>query len=1027
MVVCAVFVAYDLINFRREMARNLTTLVAITGANTTAALTFGDAESARENLASLSAHPHLVWASVLTRDGRVFATYVRRGAHMDSVPAADAPEGAAMLSGHLLVIHRILLNGEQIGVISLSSDLGELYTRYERLTGVVLLEILIAFGVAYLLASRLQRVISEPVLELAQTALAVSTDKDYTVRVPKKSEDEIGTLVDRFNEMLEQIQQRDSALQFARDQLEARVDERTRELKAEVTERKLAERSLEERTVFLNSLIENSPVGIVAIDLDDLVQMCNPAFEKLFRYNERDILGKPLAALLMHPDLREEIRSNRDRLRNGETTHIVSRRCRADGTLVDVEAYSVPLKTDGKQTGAVLLYEDITERKQAEKALLHAKEAAEGASRAKSEFLANMSHEIRTPMNGIIGMTELALDTHLTSEQQEYLGVVKSSAEALMTLINDILDFSKIQAGKLEIERFDFSFTQTLGETLKVLALRAHQKGLELAWRLAPGVPDRLKGDPHRLRQVVTNLVGNAVKFTERGEVVVEVEKHGEDADGALLHFRVRDTGIGIPREKQRMIFEAFTQADSSSTRLYGGTGLGLAITSRLVGLMGGRIWVESEPGRGSTFHFTAHFGRGERQTEKAVLVDPEMLHNVPVLIVDDNKTNRTILTEILSAWGMKPESAEGGKAAIKALRRAHQLKRPFRLVVTDMQMPEMDGCMLSERIRLDPATASIPILVMSSTGQHGETRRCAHLTLSAYLTKPVQPSELLDAILAAVSTAHAAQSGPAQKQHRPGESVSSLKILLAEDNAVNRKLATALLHKRGYVVSAAENGRDALDFLDHENFDLVLMDVQMPVMDGLEAIRRIRANELRTGSHLPIVALTAHAMKGDKERCLAAGADEYVSKPVKSSDLFAAIDRAVALGENPAAAQSTQVVGPAATVLDMKAALERVEGDEELLGELAHLFAEQCPKQLVEVRRAVEAHDAHLIERLAHTLKGSSANLGAPGVSEAALRLEQKARSGDLDGVTGLIEDLEAAVKKLLPQLEALFRSVAT
>jgi two-component system, sensor histidine kinase and response regulator len=1026
LVACSLLAIYDLAALRRQIAVNLVSTAGIVGSNTTAALSFGDARSATETLGSLAAQPHIMAACVYGRDEKVFAQYLRAGSDSHVMPSSPASDRILFSPRDVTVFRQIVLNGEQIGSICLKSDLGELYMRVRHFVEILVAALLAALVTAYVLASRLQRVISEPVLELSRTASAVSLSKDYSVRATKTSNDEIGSLVGRFNEMLSQIQERDTALRSAHDQLEARVDERTRELLTQVAERKQAEQALVERTTFLNSLIENTPIGIVAINSDHAVDMCNPAFEKLFRYRQQDILGRPLYNLLNAADgVQDELISNRDRLWAGKTTHVVTRRGRSDGTLVDVEAFSVPLVVAGKVSGAVLLYQDITERKQAEAALLRAKEAAEAASRAKSEFLANMSHEIRTPMNGIMGMTDLALDTSLTPEQREYLEMVKNSAQSLLTIINDILDFSKIEAGKLDIEMIDFPFHQSLGETLRTLALRAHQKGLELAWRVGAGVPEFLKGDVGRLRQVLVNLTGNAVKFTDHGEIVVSVEKESEDDQGITLHFQIRDTGIGIAPEKQKMVFEAFTQADASASRQYGGTGLGLAITSRLVALMGGRIWLKSEIGRGSTFHFTSHFAFAESVPSPTPPLDVQVLQDLPVLVVDDNETSRLILKETLSRWGMAPECVDAGPAALSALDDAYRAGNPFRLVITDMQMPGMDGCALSTEIRDRSGFGEVPIMVLSSSGQSNETSQCRRLDISQYLMKPVQPSELLDAILKTLSKPLAEGSVSRKKPALPGKAGTRLKILLAEDNAVNRKLATTLLAKHGHTVIATENGQQALHALEKESIDLVLMDVQMPVMDGFETIVAIRANEQRSGAHLPVIALTAHAMKGDREKCIEVGADDYVAKPIRTTELLAAIDRAkskrVVAPRLAAAAPS-----PLEPAIDVDAALERIEGDRELLDEIFRLFIGECPRNMAGIRKAFAERDARLLERLAHGIKGASANIGAGPVSDAAAALEKQAHAGNLEAAGALIDTLQLEADRLLAELDFLCRKVA-
>jgi two-component system, sensor histidine kinase and response regulator len=1023
LMACTALAVYDALTFRTELASELAA-AGIAGSNSTAALVFTDAPSARETLSSLRAQPHIVEACIYTRDGTVFATYARAGSDANFIPPVRKFEGSVFTAREMILFQPIRLNGEEIGTIYLKSDLKELYVRTGRFAEIVLVVILASFITAYFLASRLQRVISAPILELARTASAVSLGKDYSLRATKSSEDEIGALADRFNDMLSQIETRESALQSAHDQLEARVEKRTRQLQEEINERRQTEWQLEERKSFLNSVITNSPVGIVATDTDGSVQMCNPAFEKLFQYRQEDICGRFLVDLISNKDLRAELSSNQKSVSEGRTTHIVARRSRSDGTLVDVEAFAVPIFAEGVMTGALALYLDVTDRKRAEAALWQAKEAAEAASRAKSEFLANMSHEIRTPMNGIIGMTDLALDTSLTAEQREYLSMVKSSAHSLLTLINDILDFSKIEAGKLELEKIDFQLKSSLGETFKALAVRAHSKYLELAWRVAPEVPEFLKGDMGRLRQVLVNLVGNAVKFTERGEVAVDVEKESEDEEGVLLHFSVRDTGIGIPKEKQEMIFDAFTQADSSSTRNYGGTGLGLAITARLVSLIGGKLWVESEPGKGSTFHFTGYFGFADRQDQPPEIADPEVLSGLRILVVDDNQTNLTILIEMLTAWGMQPDAAAGGKIALELLSLAHREGRPFRLVITDMQMPEMDGCSLSQEIRRSPGFGDVPILLLSSSVGHGEAARCRQLAVANYLTKPVQPAELFDAILAALAmraetTWQPASYAPTQ------ETAPRLKVLLAEDNAVNRKLATTLLEKRGHTVVVTVNGREALEALDRERPDLVLMDVQMPVMDGLEAMRAIRTKEQSAGGHLPIIALTAHAMKGDRERCIAAGADDYVTKPIRIAELLAAMNRVTTGTASSAHVAPSTAASHDSSRLDMAAALERVEGDRDLLEELVRLFMDQCPGNMKEIRQAAEIGDADALQRVTHTVKGAAMNLGALKVSEAAGTLEDMVRSGDLARVSSLIENLGKEIELLLPELESLCRKV--
>jgi CheY-like chemotaxis protein len=487
-------------------------------------------------------------------------------------------------------------------------------------------------------------------------------------------------------------------------------------------------------------------------------------------------------------------------------------------------------------------------------------------------------------------MTELALDTALTPEQREYLETARASAEALLDLLNDILDFSKIEAGKLELERVEFSLRESVGEALKTLALRAHDKGLELLYEVKPEVPDMVVGDPTRLRQVMVNLVGNAIKFTEHGEVVVWVKQEWARQEELGLHILVSDTGIGIPPDKQQTIFAVFSQADTSTTRRYGGTGLGLTISRQLVEMMGGQIWVESTLGVGSTFHFTVRLGQGQPSTALTFL-EPSRLHGVRVLVVDDNATNRRILHDQLSAWQMRPALAHSAQEALSLLYQAAAQGQPFPLILTDAHMPEMDGFTLVERIQQDPQLRGATILMLTSAQQKADMVRCRQLGIAVYLIKPVKPAELQQALLRALGQKRQTQGKPAsavqvQQHQRP------LRILLAEDNAVNQKLAVRLLQKWGHDVVVVVNGKAALAQVEQEAFDVVLMDVQMPEMDGLEATAAIRAREHSTETHLLIIAMTAHAMKGDKERCLAAGMDDYVAKPLKSEELRAALAR---------------------------------------------------------------------------------------------------------------------------------------
>jgi two-component system sensor histidine kinase/response regulator len=1015
LVASVVLTLYDRATFLRAKTQDLVASAQMVGSNSTAALAFSDSNSAREILSALKAKPHVENACIYDKDGEVFAKY-SRDAKVDFEPPAAQKYGIAIQGRRMVLFQPISYKAEPIGTIFIESDLGDLNDRMIRFAVIAFLVLLVSLAIAFLLSSRLQRVISDPLRELADTAESVSTDENYSIRATKSSTDEIGLLFDQFNSMLDRIQQRDAALRRAHDELESRVDERTHELQREVAERKQAEIALENQKTFLNSLIENNPVAIVAIDSQYCVQMCNPAFENLFLYAQKDILGRPLRDLITNAQLRDDFSPDLE-----QHIHRVTRRARSDGSLVDVEIFAVPLSISGRVTGRLALFQDVTERKRADEAMQRAKEAAEAASRAKSEFLANMSHEIRTPMNGIMGMTELVLDTELDTEQRNYLNVAKVSADSLLSLINDILDYSKIEAGKLEIDAIDFNLGNCLGDTMKTLSLRAHQKELELAFEIEPDVPDGLIGDPGRLRQIIVNLVGNAIKFTEQGEVVLRVESESRTEDAIQLHFTVADTGMGIPADKQIAIFEAFKQADGSMTRKYGGTGLGLTISSRLVELMGGRIWVESEVDRGSRFHFTVHFVLQKLPARTVVPRNPETLRDMRVLVVDDNATNRQILLKMLELWHTNPSGVDSGAKAIVTLKEGKGIGRSFPLILLDAQMPEMDGFALAEAIKRNPDWRAATIMMLSSAGQRGDALRCRELGVAAYLTKPVQQAELLDAILTALGTRAKNEEPPLLvTRHSLRESRNRMKILLVEDNAVNQLVALRLLEKCGHSVILATDGRKALVALEQQPFDLILMDIQMPEMNGWQATQAIREKEKTTGHHIPIVAMTAHAMKGDEEKCIAAGMDFYLSKPIRTQELLAVLDEiGDRVGARVVAAESLSET-PEASVIDLTAALERLAGDRELFEELAQVFKTECPRIVKQIRLAVAASDEANLERQAHALKGSSANLGATAVSQAAYELEKMARSGDLKHATGLLNVLEKDVDRLFCELEA-------
>ncbi|RJP94144.1 MAG: response regulator [Desulfobacteraceae bacterium] len=1085
LIACGILGVFEVINFRHTQAHELTTLSTIIADRTTASLTFDDPDVARETLNALQAKRSIVSAYIFNNSKEVFARYNRDALATDFQPEYPAFDGPRFSTASLQVASPITLNGEVIGAVLITSDLDEMYTMIWRYLGYVVLVLIISFFIVYFMLTTLQRFISKPILNLAKVAWHTAVNMDYSTRVRKKGDDEIGLLISAFNTMMDQIKQRDMDLSEAKNRAEAsaqKAQDLAREtnrvnlkLQTEVSERKRMYNAMLNSEKKYRGIFENAQEGIFRAGPHNRFIDVNPSMASILGYDSpadmvesiKDI-GKQLFATEMD---RQQFFLMLQK--NDEVNHFECQLKRKDGRLIwgSLQAISFRNQVD-KLLYIEGLVEDITERKLAEdklkeaykqmekrvedrtaelreanKELLAAIRVADEASNAKSEFLANMSHEIRTPMNGVISAAELALSEKTPIKVEYYLKIIHSSGNALLGIINDILDFSKMDAGKLILEPHPFRLESSVNNVITLFAEAAAEKNIELLLDIRPETPLDIIGDSLRFQQVLTNLLGNAVKFTEKeGMILIKISSESIDEQTVRLVCSVKDTGIGMTKEQRDLLFQAFTQGDTSITRKFGGTGLGLCISQRLAELMNGQISVTSEFGVGSEFIFTTRMQLPPISLAREPFVLPENLKGLSILIVDDCEENRRILSSIIHSFGFSSFPADTGTAAIAMLREYRQQNKTIDLAIIDMKMKGMDGQETAMKIRND-LFLSVPIVLMTSAISDMVPQHPVHPAVDGFIAKPVTASALLNSVMnifgQRVVRKDKVRSDAILRRDRYKTLLQGLRILVVEDNRVNQEIAVEILKSVGIDARIAADGIEALQLLSEESFDAALMDIQMPNMDGYEATRKIR--EMPQFQSLPIIAMTASVMMSDERQCIAAGMNGFVPKPIRQEKLFEVLvshlhPGATAPSPDPAPerfttdAQHLSLTMPPEETIDEEAlpglrireAMENLRMDGASYKKILSLFAGNNRHTAEHMRSAAKAGQWENLKALAHSLRGSSGNIGGSEVNEISENIERLCRDAttgqmDVAALDSLLADMEAGLTRLLSSIHTL------